>query len=372
VQTVVVETATLADAVQKAARCAPTKGSTLDRSAGVLLELNLHEDARLVIKASDMVVTYRHALTPISVESWDPYSWRLPATLIAGWLKGLPLGAGSTVTIKDTGDGWVYFKCDAVKAKFRPIVIGGFPMIEYFDPLALDTVPGFGHRLNQVAWSTAKKGSDAKAGVHISGEHLIATDGYTLAMVPCPVPVNRPVTAPLSTLAALIKDHADVRLRAAETVLELMTDTDTQATSLLIDQPFSDRIPLLIERARGPHSLVVDRELFVQAIQRMLVLAPEDRSTPLTSFNINPGTVRISMDVPSVGMLTEELEIQGGSPFRFFATPQLMIHAFEASRRPSVRLIYGDDPRQAVLVEDDDEYISLVMPRATDSAAAAA
>lgn len=365
-QTADFETATLADAVQKAARVAPTKGSTLDRAAGILVELNVHDDAQCVVKATDLTVTFRQGVTCFGTASSEPYTWRLPSTLLSGFLTGLPMESGSRVQIKDADDGWVYLKCGATRAKFSTITAGTFPMIEPLDGGLLKSVEGFARRLRQVAWCVNKK-HELWSGVHIDGEWLTATDGYTLAQVPCIVPVDRPVTAPLTTLSSLLKDTVEIALRASDRRLEIMTDQDTQATSLLIEKEYPAQIGLALERAYGHNGIIVSREAFTTAVRRMLVLAADSRETPLTSFNIKPGMVRISMEVPGVGMIVEEIDAEGGADFRFFATPALMLGAFESSNRGYVQLRYGDDPKAAVLVVDDDDYKALVMPRVTSS-----
>lgn len=360
------ETAALADAVQRAARIAPTKGSALDKCAGVLFEINnpANPDGKVVIKSTDETVQYRQKVSPMACDD-DEVSWRLSSGLISGFLGGLSMASGSTVTFKDTGDGWVYVKADSAKAKIAPITMPGFPIIDY-EPSASGwpSVVDFSRRLRQVEWSTKKKASELLGGVHMDGEHLAATDGYTLARVPCKINIVEPITAPMSSLAILLKDSGDVRMSADGQRLYVSNDPDTVASTLLIAGKYPDVGRLFDMAATYPHKVVIERDHLVTAIKRMLVLAADDRSTPLTSLRIEGNIVRVSMEVPQVGMMTEDIELTGqAEPFRFFVTPNLMTNALDASNRAMITLSYGNDPKASVRLSDDDDYVALVMPR---------
>lgn len=359
--TAVFEVATLADAVGKAAQIAPSKGSTLDRAAGILFEINMNPDEPVVIKASDLETTYRQNVGVLEVPG-ESLEWRLPSGLISKFLADLPMSSGSTVTIQDRDDGWLYFMSSNTKAKLRPIVAGGFPTIEPFSPDGMATVSNLPRRLSQVAWAVDKKAEGVKGGVHMSGTHLCATNGYVMAQVECVVPIENPVTAPLATVSRLLKSVPEVELRATDMHLQMMTDPDTQITCTLFADEYPD-ISALVEKCRTKTTVLMDRELVADAVRRMLVLGDQDRETPLTSFSLKPDKLRVMMDVHGVGMITEDLAIEGDIDFRFFATPQYIMTALDGSQRPHVRVHLGATPALPVLFVDDDGYTALVATR---------
>lgn len=358
----VFEVATLADAVAKAYRIAPNKGAAFDRAAGIVLEVNPGAAEPVIIKATDLDVTFRQSVSVLEVGD-EPVIWRVSANLFNGIMGTLPIGVGSQVRLADNGDGNLYFMCGKTKAKLR-LIVTEYPLVAKFDPAPLAPVPGFARRLAQVAWATDARQSGILAGVHMDGEYLYGCNRQVLAMVPCKVPVASPVTAPLSDISALIKNTAEVNLRADDNHMQIMPDPYTQATCVLFAGDYPKVRSLIKDDQTG--TLNVKAADLTAALDRMLVLVKSERH-PATTIKIGDGTLNLEMEVPDVGKIADEIEVQGGeaSPKEAFVisfSPDSLKSALGASGREVVTIKYGPTPLSPVLVSDDNDFMSLLMP----------
>lgn len=361
----VFEVATLADAVAKANRVAPTKGAAFDRAAGIVLEVIPDILVpRVIIKSTDLEVTFRANVSVLEIGD-EPVTWRLPATLFNGIMSTMPMGLGMQVTLREmnVSDGHLYFIAGKMKAKLR-LIAGDFPTIGEFDADQLVLAPNFAKRLQQVAWATDDKGNGVLSGVHMDGKFLYGCNRQVVAMVPCEVPITAPVTAPLYDIAALIKNTGDVSLRAGTNVVEIMPDSWTQTTCTLIAQEYPNIAGLMKNRQTG--KVYVGTEELASVLDQMLVLVKEERY-PATTIEIGEGMMKVSMDVPDVGKVLNEIEVTGGTaagedPFTISFSPQILKNALAASGRPDISILYGPTPLDPMKIEDDNGFVALAMP----------
>jgi DNA polymerase III sliding clamp (beta) subunit (PCNA family) len=363
----VFEVPTLADAISKANRVAPTKGASLDRAAGIVIEVDPYNvNEPVLVKATDLEVTIRQHVNVLEMGD-EAVTWRLPASLLHGIMSTLPMGSGNHVKLWDTGDSNVYFQCGKTKAKLRQIG-GDYPAIPAFDPALLVPAANLAQRLAQVAWACDGRGSGGVlSGVHMDGDFLFACDRASLAMVPCVVPVDRPVTAPLSDISAIIKNTSEVSIRASDRRLELMPDPYTQASSILFVEEYPNVKGLI--RDTHTHELTVNSAAMLATLERTLVLVKSER-LPTTTITIGDAFLKMEMDVPEVGKVVDEIEVIGGStgePFVMAFSPQTLKESLHASGRPTVTIQYGPDALSPVKLKDDAGFFSLLMPRKVSS-----
>lgn len=356
------ETAALADAVAKANRIAPTKGAAHDRAAGIVVEVNPAEMDAVILKSTDLDVTFRMVLTPLELGD-EAVTWRIPSQLFNGIMSTLPIGQSSTVRLAENGDGFVYFLCGKTKAKLR-LIAGEYPVWSPFASDDLATVPGLARRLQQVAWATDQKGSGILSGVHIDGEYLYGCDRSNLAIVPCKVPIDRSVTAPLTDIASLIKNTSEVAMRAGKDRIELMSDSWTQTTCILFADDYPN-VRNLLTKFTSTGEVSVATEELVAALDKMLVLVKSER-LPVTTIKIGDGTLSLEMEVPDVGKILDEIEVVGGEPndpFVISFSPEALKNSLMASGREKVTLKYGPTHLSPITVEDDNDFFALMMPR---------
>lgn len=358
------EVATLADAVNKASRVAPTKGASFDRAAGVVLEIDPGADEQVVIKSTDLELSFRQQVNVLDLGD-EACTWRVSSSLFNSILSTLPMSSGSTVTVaeKDDGDGYIYFKSGKTKAKLR-FVVGDFPIIPLIDPETLSPAAGFARRMQQVAWACDKNRQSVLGGIHIDGNYLYACDRQSAARVPCVVPVQEPVTAPLAELSALIKNTSHVNVRAIDGKILLMPDPYTQMSSLLYADPYP-KIDALFSREQYTNTVVVESSKLQSALDRMLILVKSERM-PVTTIEIGDGVMRLEMEVPEVGKIDDEVEAEGGSPgdpFVLSFTPTCLTDALNASGRPKVSIDYGPTALSQMRLRDDNDFVAVIMPR---------
>lgn len=349
-KSIVAETATLADAAQRAARVSPTKGAAFDKANGVLLEVRPSTNAPLRIKATDLESTYWQRIGVIETGD-ERADWRFPSGLLAGILMGLPLDTGSTVSITEKSEDEVVIKCGRKRSKIR-LLRGTYPAVKPYDPSGMETVTGFAKRINQVAWS-AHPDNPPLSGVHLDGERLIACDRVRLVVVPCEVPIERPITVPGHAIAALSKNLSEVKLRATDRRLEVMPDDDTQLTATIYDAAYPAVLGIMRDNFAG--TLDVDRAEFADAISRMLVLVKGERY-PRLRVTIGDGVIFLSMQVPEVGLMEDEIECVGGPTVDRVTvefTPQNVLGALTHALTERVEVRYGvaDDPERLAPVE---------------------
>lgn len=352
------ETATLADAVGKASRFAPNKGSALDKSAGVVMHIS--PDGPALIRSTDLAVFFRQHLIPSSVRGLGA-TWRVPSRLFNSVLAGLPMHLGSTVVLADKdNDGSLYLKCGGVKAKLTLISPDmPFPRWEPFDPEDMGIVEQLADRLGQVGWCTEEKGDTILSGIHMDGQYLYATNRDEAVRVPLACPVEHPVTAPLQLIHSLVKDHPEVHIRIG-TRLELSTDPDTQLEVLLLEGQYPKLAPFL--ETAMEHELVIRRDPILAAIERLLIIVQGERY-PTLQIEFEGGLLRLTMDQPEVGRLIEELEVPECAPFKFFANPLSLKHLLSNARQGEVRFHHTGDPHKPIRVMDDQGYVAVAMPR---------
>lgn len=365
VRSVTFETASIADAIAKATRVAPTKGAAFDRSAGILFELRPSNPRKVTVKATNLDVTFLHWIDPISLVG-DDGDWRVPSTLLAGILAGLPMGAGQRVTIaeKENEKDVLILSAGKIKAKIRTYPnADSFVKWEPFDATLLENVSGFATRVAQASWACDRE-TAPYSGVHMDGEQIIATDKYKLVAVPCKVPVSTPITVPLDVIAPIMRNLTDAKVRATDKHFEIMPDSHTQITATIFGVTYPDLGPFTA--AVPARTMKLDRDLLVDAIQRMLVLAKGERY-PVSRLTVGNGAIEVHMTVPDVGEMEDTVSVAEGAdhdPYTIYFTPQNLVEGLNHAANPKVTVGYDPaNPRSPFRVDDEAGYKSWIVPR---------
>lgn len=360
-----IETGAFADAAQKAGRVAPTKGSAYDRAAGLMLEVDSDQiDRPVTIRSTDMDNTFLARLGALRVQGSG--AWRLPAGVLAGLAGQLPLGAGSTVILSDRG-GKINLKSGKTKANLHTMDPSSFPPFAWFDESALVPVQNLAQLLERVSWATdAGDRSDVLSGVHIDGERLVACDRVKMAEVPCKVPIDHPITVPLSSLVMIMRNTAEVRILAVDQALHLMTDQDTQATSRIFGAPYPDLSPMRKRVDSNDSFMEVSVEGLLEVLRRQMVLCKGDRY-PSIKVTFGDGVVQVAMDVPELGMIEDEIGAVGGAlgtHDEMWFTPTVLQSALAVAGAPTVTISYlAGSPLTPVNISDGTGYRCIASTR---------
>lgn len=354
--TIKCETATLADAVNRAARIAPNKGAAFDKAQGVIIEVRPSNPSPVYIKATDLEVSYLQRVPTIEATG-DDVLWRLPSTLIAGVLSNLPLGAGNEVTLSDEGS-IVTITAGKKISTIRSIDPTAFPLIKPFDPNGMATVEDLAKRVSQAAWAT-DAANPIFSGVHIDGTSIVACDKISAVFVPCVVPVDEPITVPLRTVAPLFKNVGPMKMRATSERLELMPDADTQITSSLIAAAYPNVKAITRDDFAG--SFLVDVESLASSVTSMLVLVRGERY-PSMHMDLVEHSLNLHMEVPDLGRMEDTLTVDGGTDFKMKFSPGRLVEAITHGGKSTIRLHYGPDPHKPVYITDEAGYECWAMP----------
>lgn len=361
------EVSTIVDAIQRAARVAPTKGSALDKAAGIVIQGDPHAlGDPVTVMATDLDVSFRTTITALEMGT-EPFMWRLPSTLLNGIMGTLPIGGGNQMLMLQHNDE-VRFRAGKTKAKLN-MIMGNYPLFAPFDASAHKPATGLAGRLKQVAWAVNNRSVDILSGVHLDGEFLYGCDRTRLALVPCVVPVDRPVTAQLTAVASTLRNTSDVGVRATETKLELSPDNHTQVTSRLIEGDYPNVRRIMRDDYTG--EVTIQSDVISSVIDRMMVLAKNERSTA-TSIIIGDGHMEMSMDSADVGTVVDEFEVVGGEtgePFRMKFDSASLRSAINASGRPQFKIRYGAPSmgnKKPIELSDDTDFRAILMPMAPE------
>lgn len=358
------ETATLADAVRKAARFAPTKGAELDKAGGIMIELEEPmETSVATIRSTNLSVFYRQTIRPVRMTLDGTARWRVSSVLLENIVSKLPMTLGATVTIADDGDS-LKIKAGKIRSQIRLYDPDAhFPDWSPFDPYGMETVEGFAQRVAQVRWACEQKAGTVLAGVHIDGEHLWATDRTTAVRVPLLCPLDRPVTVPLSDLLDLVRDHPEVALRASEDALELMPDQDTQVRVMLLAGEFPRGGLRDFLNFPVGEPVMLDKQMVLPAIDRLMVLDAGDRY-PVVKVELCDAQMRFRREVPDVGWIDETIELpQEVQPYSMWINPTALREALQAIAGADVEFAHGDGPLDAYSIKDGRGFTAMTMPR---------
>jgi DNA polymerase III sliding clamp (beta) subunit (PCNA family) len=367
--TILFDTATLADAVSKASRVAPTKGKAFDRSAGLLFEVN-PDTLEVVLKATNEDVTYRQTLHANS-GTGDVATWRIPSSMLTSIITSLPMGSGSMVTLIDRGDQAIRLTCGRVKVRLATLNTEGFPRIEESDPSGMRPANEMAAKVVQVAWSVGKQEGHPLSGVHLDGKRLIGCDGTTVATVPCDVPLDDPVTVPLWLLAPLLKQASDIKVKASDKKLHIMLDAETATTSALLEAKYPNVDGVMRTDFTG--SLEVNKSVFMDSLNRMLGLGKEDRVVSVRVEVNGTGLLKMvtfDMEIEGVGRMMDSIDVTTdyADIFEILFNPQTLQKAVDACRGDMVTIEFGHPDaskaaRKPIKVTDKFGYICYVMPK---------
>lgn len=364
------ETATLADAVKKAAVVAPSKGAAFDKAAGIVFDVRPGDDDPVSIRATNLDIFYTEIVDAVSAEG-EVTTWRFPAVL-ATVISSFPIGSGKQVTMEQIGNS-VRLTSGRIKAKLNLITSEYYPSWEPFDPSTLEDVSALGERIKQVAWAASTKINDEPlSGIHFDGEYIVSTDKYRIALADFKMALDAPVTIPAAVIGQIVKAMGDTRVGIENEMMLFMPDEHTQIKARVFGTPFIN-----YKRATSremPFSFTCKKEALLELIRRCNTYIGNERFPTLRVF-VGEEEIAMLLANETFGLMGDVVEIPGQAQhdrveIKFL--PKYLTDALEASPNDDVTISYNTDVRKCVFVIDGGSgYKAWVMPRMDQGASSA-
>lgn len=366
---VVFETATIADAIKKAARIAPGKGKAFDKAAGIVMEISPGTEAPVVIRATNLDLFSMEWVDVVEAEG-EATTWRLPGDLLAQVINSLPIGSGSHTTFETVDDKkghtFVQVTNRRTKAKFNMMRTEDYPQWSVFDPDTLYPAEDLGGRIDQVEWAAAKSDNlPVLSGIYFDGQQCVATDRYKLAAAELKIPdLQQPVTVPAGLLGQILKQTGEVMVGIDGGQFLIMPNEHTQIRAVLYgqDYPQVDRIM----KRDMPNILLVKKAQLLEVISRATAFTGADRFPVLRVF-IGAGEIGVMMHNDEIGLLGDVVEVPGHANHKRHEikfTPKHLTDALSKAPNDEVAIGYNiENPKNIVYINGGSGYEAWVMPR---------
>lgn len=366
---VVFETATIADAIKKAERIAPSKGSAFDKAAGIVLSID-PASGLVVVRATDLRIYSMEWVTSLSIEGDAPVEWRLPSKLFATVLAGLPIGTGKEVTLEEISTGrnrLVTLTSGRTKAKFNLMEVDYYPVWDVFSPDDLTETDNMGGRIAMVEWAASQAEDPPLSGVYFDGEVVKATDQYKLTIAPLKIPhLTEPITVPAGILGQVLKETGEVAVGVSDNGHLLIMPSPTvqiMATIFGAAYPNTARIEAM---ADTPNRVKVHKASILEVMHRASAFSGSERYPVLKVF-FGQEEIAVMMLTAEVGALADVVEVPGYCDHRRVEMrfgPKNIIQAIENVPNDHLTLGYNAENGMSVLhIDGGSGYQSWVMPR---------
>lgn len=359
------EVGTIADAIRKAALVAPSRvGNAFDKAAGIMINITPDDEVMCVIQATNLDIFYVEAIDCI-VASGQPARWRLPSGILAEILKNIKPAPGKSVTFtKDPAKEMITISCGRLKASIGMIDTSSYPEFSMYEG-EFSTANNIGSRIDQVAWATAKAGSEPLTGVHFTGEHVIATDGYRVARMPLDMPIAEPVTVPANILSGILRQTGQVEIGATPHQMVFRPDPYTQITCSIfaMDYPkIADKVSAITYAGE----FKIRKQDLIDLINRAMSAAGGDRS-PIIQLIVGKGELAAYL-MGQDARLGDVVELPGQlahNRVSLYFSPQYIIDAVSKSPNDLITLQFDLDgnPKIPLKIDGGSGYESWIAAR---------
>jgi DNA polymerase-3 subunit beta len=352
----------LVEALGTAGRAAAGRGTSLPVLSGVRVQLT---GDQLQLTGTDLELTIS---VDVAVSGEGDGVVVLPGRLASDIVRALPAGSVSVEVADDEA------RISAGRSEFslRVLPADEFPRLTEAagDPVTLASAE-LAAALSQVV--RAASSDDARpilTGVLLAAEagglRLVATDSYRLAIRDLPgttvLREGQHVLVPsraLQELARLLaggSDQLSVRLGEREASFEV---GGTRLTTVLIEGEFPP-YERLIPQAQ-PNRLTVGREVLLEAVRRVKLLAREATPVRLAMSSEGLELVAVTQDV---GQAHESLDAKfEGTDLTVAFNPEYLVQGIEVAPGDEVTIETVDALKPALLrVPEHPEFLYLLMP----------
>jgi DNA polymerase III sliding clamp (beta) subunit (PCNA family) len=329
------ENAALADAIKKAERVAPSRGSAFDKAAGIVIEAS---DQVVCIRATDTTIYYTEWIGHESFDG-DPVRWRIPSKLLAQVVTNLPIGTGKSVSIEQDGNK-LTVKSGRIKARLPLMEMDHFPQWQPFPTNDLKATPDVGGKLAMVEWAAAKDNQPPWAGIYLDGTWAIACDKYRLARTPLSIPqLDSPIIVPSNILSGLIRQTGEIQVGSEGNNLLIMPDDHTQITTVLFESEYPTLDRLI--NTEYPCEFTVRKAHFLEVANRVRGIVQADRMAGLQMLVGKEEVVLAMQDADAA--LMDVIDIPGEGLHdraKIMFAPANLIEAVDKAPSEQIKIAY--------------------------------
>jgi DNA polymerase III sliding clamp (beta) subunit (PCNA family) len=366
---IIFETATLADAVKKAARVAPTRGSAFDKASGLVLTIS----DTITVKATDLIVFYTEWIEALEVQKSEGIVyWRVNSENFAGVLSSLNHKTAKNVTLEEKLEerGRVlHLRAGKTRAKFVLMDVEFYPQWGNFDPDELQPIPNLGAKLNLVDWACDK--NPPLNGIYVNGQFACGTDKYKLIRTDLYIPeeqISNPVVIPTKTLASVLDSKLpEVNVAFGDDELLIMPDDYTQIRAMLLASEY----PNVVKAMDRNHTDQVKfkKDGLIEIMNRALNFVGADRFPSITVF-IGKEEIAVMMSNNEIGQLGDIMDLPGQAlhdRVKYILSPSNVISSMEKAPSDEITLCYYSENPLSSLRIVGPEYEAWVLPRRGDA-----
>lgn len=357
---VVLETATFVDAVRKACRVAPTRGSAFDKAAGVVIEVHPDSAYPVIIRSTNLDVYYMQWINSVSITG-PRTVWRVNSSILDSVANALPMRGGNQVTLSTDGNTrLLHLKQDRIKSKLNLMIPESFPTWSAFDPTDIPEVQNFLWSLQRVEWAAGS--TETLAGIRVDGKTLVATDRYKIAVVPFEVDIEEEFIIPAKALTGVLP-NSPVKLKFEKNMICILPDDQTQIKVLALAGEYIKIDQAL--RRKKPVTVPVKKTALLELCQRAMSVRGSDRDPALQLF-IGRGEIAAMVENDAAGLFGDVIDVEGATHKRIKIkfTPDQLIAAVENAPGETISLCYDPEkPGLPVYIKGFQGYESWITVR---------
>jgi DNA polymerase III sliding clamp (beta) subunit (PCNA family) len=300
------DTATFNEAIQRAARVAPSRGAAFDKAGGILIEVWPGEQFPVVIKATNLDVYYTNWLE--AIVTGERTTWRVPSATLAAVAASLPTANGARVTLENEGRHLILKQKPKLKARLNLMPADLYPIWNAFDPDDLTDVHNLGAALARVEWAAAETSDVILNGIRFNGKDLVATDRWRIATVEMKVPVEETFVLKSRVLTPVLPPSTSVKIGFDDSHMLVMPNEETQIKVVMMEGGYPNIDPIM--QRDKPDKVRVSKARFIELIQRALTVRGADR-TPLLRLFLGKGELAVMLKNADYGSMGDVIETPG-------------------------------------------------------------
>lgn len=307
--TIVCETASLADALRRAGRVAPKRGTALVQSGGFVFDVG---SKKVLLRATDTNTFFSHFLYPESIEG-DQCQWRVSSALAQRLITSLPAGSGQHVTLRSVG-GVLEVSQGSTRATLPLMDAASYPQwLPAQPPENSHVINGFGSILDQVAWAAQRGETEATSAVLVTEGEVVAATGSGIALAPHGgiEVLGEPALVSLASVSPVLAHMPDVAVWLDDNSMYLSPNEFIQVKCRI----WGERFPAYKNATSREfeHSIRIPSEETRAIVTRLRAVVEGDKLSAHVWLTISAGQIEFfGSDDAGIASVTETLKLPEG------------------------------------------------------------